>query len=138
MKTLLLTAVILCGLIGSVVAQKKNTVLGDFVTGVGAATDEPVSEITTKLKLRDDSRRELHQQHSPLLKGVDHFFATSSEPEVLLKFFREVLGLPQVWAFNNFARQTDFEVVSNHQSGLKPKKRVKFYAALKNVSEGLG
>ena len=102
MKTLLLTAVILCGLIGSVVAQKKNTVLGDFVTGVGAATDEPVSEITTKLKLRDDSRRELHQQHSPLLKGVDHFFATSSEPEVLLKFFREVLGLPQVWAFNNF------------------------------------
>lgn len=42
------------------------------------------------------------QRHSPLLKGVDHFFAYSSEPEVLFKFFRDTLGLPQVWDFKNF------------------------------------
>ena len=42
------------------------------------------------------------QQYSPLLKGVDHFFAFSSEPETLFKFFRDTLGLPQVWDFKNF------------------------------------
>lgn len=86
MKTLLLTTAILCCLIGSVVGQKKITVVGDFAIGeVG-------------------SRRETSQQYSPspLLKGVDHFFATSSEPEVLLKFFRDILGLPQVWEFKTF------------------------------------
>ena len=42
------------------------------------------------------------QHYSPLLKGVDHFFAYSSEPEPLFKFFRDSLGLPQVWDFKNF------------------------------------
>lgn len=41
-------------------------------------------------------------QPSPLLKGVDHFFATSSEPEKLFKFFRDTLNLPQVWDFKSF------------------------------------
>ena len=77
MKTLLLTAGILCVLIGSGVAGKQE-----------------VSELT--------SGPESQQQYSPLLRGVDHFFATSNEPEVLLNFFRDDLGLPQVWAFRNF------------------------------------
>lgn len=91
MKTLLLIGVILCALIGSVVAQTKSIVVGDFVTGRDYES-----------KLHDGRRRELHQEYSPLLKGVDHFFATSTEPEVLLKFFRDVLDLPQVWEFKNF------------------------------------
>ncbi|MEP6705234.1 MAG: hypothetical protein ABJB34_10565 [Acidobacteriota bacterium] len=37
-----------------------------------------------------------------LLKGVDHFFAYSGEPEPLFKFFRDTLGFPQVWDFNTF------------------------------------
>jgi hypothetical protein len=80
MKILLLITATLCGLIGSVVVQKHGG----------------------ELELQDDNRRESQQQHSQLLKGVDHFFATSSEPEVLLKFFSDVLGLPQVWAYRNF------------------------------------
>jgi hypothetical protein len=52
--------------------------------------------------LREVSEQRASQQHSPLLKGVDHFFAYSSEPEVLFKFFRDTLGLPQVWNFQNF------------------------------------
>ena len=42
------------------------------------------------------------QRPSALLKGVDHFFAYSSEPELLFKFFRDTLGLPQVWDFKSF------------------------------------
>ena len=45
---------------------------------------------------------ELPRQQAPLLKGVDHFFAYSNDPEVLFKFFRDTLGLPQVWDFKNF------------------------------------
>lgn len=75
MKTCLLAAAMICALICSVVGQKHNSVLGDVVSD---------------------------QQYSSLLKGVDHFFATSSEPEVLLKFFRDTLELPQVWAFKDF------------------------------------
>lgn len=44
----------------------------------------------------------LQREYSPLLKGVDHFFAFSTEPEPLFKFFRDTLGLPQVWDFKNF------------------------------------
>lgn len=44
----------------------------------------------------------LQREYSPLLKGVDHFFAFSNEPEPLFKFFRDTLGLPQVWDFKNF------------------------------------
>jgi hypothetical protein len=78
MKTLLLTAMILCGLIGSVVGQKKSSFLGDTVIGEVAGADEATREITIKypgkegtevfsgiledgyqLKLHDGSRREL-------------------------------------------------------------------------------
>ena len=56
--------------------------------------------------IADQVHREESEQgaprHSPLLKGVDHFFAYSSEPEMLFKFFRDTLGLPQVWNFQNF------------------------------------
>lgn len=48
------------------------------------------------------STNSLQREYSPLLKGVDHFFAYSNEPEPLFKFFRDTLGLPQVWDFKNF------------------------------------
>jgi hypothetical protein len=78
MKTLLLTAVILCGLIGSVAAQKKYTLWGDFVIGEVTGANETTREITIKypgktgpevfsgflidcyqLRQQDGSRREL-------------------------------------------------------------------------------
>jgi hypothetical protein len=78
MKTLLLTAVLLCGLTGSVVAQKKTSLMGNLVVGEVTGADEATREITIKypgkegpevfngilidgyqLKLKDDSRREL-------------------------------------------------------------------------------
>lgn len=55
------------------------------------------------------------QPYSPLLKGVDHFFAYSSEPETLFKFFRDTLGLPQVWDFKNFG---DFAIEPSAIGGL--------------------
>lgn len=53
---------------------------------------------------RDGKRSQQNQLHrsSALLKGVDHFFAYSSEPEPLFKFFRDTLGLPQVWDFKSY------------------------------------
>jgi hypothetical protein len=48
MKTTLLIAVILCGLIGSVVGQKKSSFMGDFVIGEVASTDEATREIVIK------------------------------------------------------------------------------------------
>ena len=63
---------------------------------------EAMPEIVVDQEPRGVSEQRAPQRHSPLLKGVDHFFATSSEPEVLFKFFRDTLGLPQVWDFKNF------------------------------------
>gem|GEM_PF-574269 len=51
---------------------------------------------------REAKAKAAPEQYSPLLRGVDHFFAYSSEPETLFKFFRDTLGLPQVWDFKNF------------------------------------
>src|SRR5687767_6816991 len=51
---------------------------------------------------REAKAKAAPEQYSPLLKGVDHFFAYSSEPEVLFRFFRDTLGLPQVWDFKDF------------------------------------
>ena len=65
METLLLTVAIVCASIGSVVGQNHRTIVGNVGTD---------------------------QQYSPLLNGVDQFFATSTEPEPLLKFFRDTLG----------------------------------------------
>jgi hypothetical protein len=77
-KALLLTAVILCGQTASVLAQQKNTLMGNLVVGEVTAADEATREITIKypgkegpevfsgilidgykLKLPDGSRREL-------------------------------------------------------------------------------
>lgn len=46
--TLLLTVVILCGVIGSAVAQKKNTIMGDIVIGELTGKDGATREITVK------------------------------------------------------------------------------------------
>ena len=48
MKALLLAVVVLCGAMGSVVAQKKSTWLGDLVIGELAGKDEATREITIK------------------------------------------------------------------------------------------
>lgn len=48
MKALLLIVVILCGATGSVVAQKKKTIMGDFVVGELTGKDEATREITVK------------------------------------------------------------------------------------------
>lgn len=78
MKTLLATVVILCVSISSVVAQKKDTLFGDFVIGEVTGANETTREITIKypgkagpevfsgflidgykLRLTDGNRREL-------------------------------------------------------------------------------
>src|SRR5215217_8344685 len=48
MKGLLLIIVILCGAMGSVVAQKRKTIIGDFVVGELTGKDEATREITIK------------------------------------------------------------------------------------------
>lgn len=48
MKALLLTIVVLCSAMGSVVAQKKSTWLGDLMVGELAGKDEATREITIK------------------------------------------------------------------------------------------
>ena len=48
MKALLLTAIILGGAIGSIVAQKKSTFMGDIVVGEITGRDEVTREITVK------------------------------------------------------------------------------------------
>ena len=48
MKALLLTAVVLCAAMSSVVAQKKSTVMGDIVIGELTDKDEATREITVK------------------------------------------------------------------------------------------
>jgi hypothetical protein len=71
--------------------------IASFASGfqqVGSAPAHTVSRVEQASKAP--------QRHSHLLKGVDHFFAYSSEPEVLFKFFRDTLGLPQVWDFRDF------------------------------------
>jgi len=72
-----------------------------------AVRELPASKRRQFGRLRDSDQKpntpdEQAQRHSPLLKGVDHFFAYSSEPEVLFRFFRDTLGLPQVWDFKDF------------------------------------
>lgn len=36
---------------------------------------------------------------APIVRSVDHFFATSSDAESLYRVFRDTLGLPEVYAF---------------------------------------
>ena len=48
MRALLLTILVLCGAMGSVVGQKKSTLLGDLVVGELAGKDEATREITIK------------------------------------------------------------------------------------------
>jgi hypothetical protein len=48
MKALILTVVVLCGAIDSVVAQKKSTIMGDIVIGELTGKDEVTHEITVK------------------------------------------------------------------------------------------
>lgn len=48
MKALLLTAVVMCGAMSSVVAQKKSTIVGDIVIGELTGKDETTREITVK------------------------------------------------------------------------------------------
>jgi catechol 2,3-dioxygenase-like lactoylglutathione lyase family enzyme len=38
----------------------------------------------------------------PIVRGVDHFFATSPHPEPLYRFFRDTLGLPEVYPFRDY------------------------------------
>ena len=74
-----------------------------LLIAIGASSPQPMASASNKGQKRHATgEHRAQQQHSPLLKGVDHFFATSSEPEVLFKFFRDTLSLPQVWDFKNF------------------------------------
>jgi hypothetical protein len=38
----------------------------------------------------------------PILRGLDHFFVTSPNPEPLYHFFRDTLGLPEVYPFRDY------------------------------------
>ena len=57
-KALLLTVVIL-GAIGSSVAQKKSTLMGDIVIGELAARDEATREVTIKYPGKERRKRRL-------------------------------------------------------------------------------
>ena len=72
------------------------------IIAVGASSLQRVASAPDADQEPHTTDEQKAQLHSPLLKGVDHFFAYSSEPEVLFKFFRDTLGLPQVWDFQNF------------------------------------
>ena len=61
-----------------------------------AGADAAAQSITKK---SDTVRRDTY---SPLVTGVDHFFAYSNDPLPLFKFFRDTLGLPQAWDFKDF------------------------------------
>ena len=37
-----------------------------------------------------------------IVRGIDHFFATSANPEPLYHLFRDTLGLPEVYPFRNY------------------------------------
>lgn len=39
---------------------------------------------------------------APIVRGIDHFFATSSDPEPLYRVFRDTLGLPEVYGFQAY------------------------------------
>ena len=39
---------------------------------------------------------------TPLLRGIDHFFATSADPEPLYRFFRDSLQWPEVYPFRDY------------------------------------
>ena len=65
-----------------------------------AGMDSAAQSITKK---SDTVRRPTTpDNHSPLVTGVDHFFAYSTDPLPLYKFFRDTLGLPQVWDYKDF------------------------------------
>ena len=38
----------------------------------------------------------------PVVRGIDHFFATSPDPQPLYHFFRDTLGLPEVYPFRDY------------------------------------
>jgi hypothetical protein len=42
------------------------------------------------------------QTRVPVLRGIDHFFATSDQPERLYRVFRDSLQLPEVYPFRNY------------------------------------
>ena len=48
------------------------------------------------------AQHENHAAPTPILRGIDHFFATSSNAEPLFRFFRDTLGLPEVYPFRNY------------------------------------
>jgi hypothetical protein len=39
---------------------------------------------------------------TPIVRGIDHFFATSPTPETHYRYFRDSLGLPEVYPFWNY------------------------------------
>src|SRR5687768_10121380 len=39
---------------------------------------------------------------APIVRGIDHFFATSDNPEPLYQVFRDTLGLPEVYPFRAY------------------------------------
>jgi hypothetical protein len=77
------------------VAQRNCLVLWLSLTGatVGCATPAPeVPELNGTTRAAD----------KPLVRKVDHFFAMSTEAEVLMVLFRDKLGLPQQWPFRSY------------------------------------
>jgi len=74
-------------------------IVGVIIAVCASSLQRVASAPDADQQTRDEQKA---QRHSPLLKGVDHFFAYSSEPQVLFKFFRDTLGLPQVWDFKDF------------------------------------
>ena len=109
MKALLLIVIVLCGAIGSVVAQKKKTIVGDLVIGELTGKDEATRQITvkypgkeaseifsgilvdsSKLKMGEDNRRNLMLSEIPLGMHIRVFYKTDKKINKISRL--EVLG----------------------------------------------
>lgn len=58
--------------------------------------------ITPVMVCAQDNPQGDRASEAPILRGVDHFFATSSNAEPLYRFFSDTLGLPEVYPFRNW------------------------------------
>src|SRR5829696_771788 len=95
MKALLLTLIVLCGAIGSVLAQKRSTFVGDLVIGELTGKDEATREITIKYRgkegteiftgiLADDSKLKMGE------RGIRNLMLSEILPGMHIRVFYKI------------------------------------------------
>jgi hypothetical protein len=99
----------------------RNLICGLTIIGLSSGIGHVTTAQITDTRVDKGGQQKPSQRSSALVNGVDHFFAYSAEPEPLFKFFRDTLGLPQVWDFKSYGDfasggvwmgNVDFEVVT--------------------------